>query len=144
MIQPYTINAEKNARLSDLLNRISMDRERFLADVVREGAVLFRDFGLRTPDDFEQVALALQPGLQNNYQGTSPRNSRTKFVHSASELPGHYPIMQHCEMSFLPTAPRFLFFFCHVQPLDGGQTPICDFRKVYNQIDPQIRAEFER
>jgi alpha-ketoglutarate-dependent taurine dioxygenase len=144
MTQPFTISAEKNARLSDLLHRISIDRERFLADVVREGAVLFRDFGLRTPDDFEQVALALEPGLQNNYQGTSPRNSRTKFVHSASELPGHYPIMQHCEMSFLPTAPRFLFFFCHVQPLDGGQTPICDFRKVYNQIDPQIRAEFER
>ena len=51
--------------------------------------------------------------------------------------------MQHCEMSFLPSAPRRLFFYCHVAPEYGGETPICDFRKVYTDLDPTIRAEFE-
>ena len=53
------------------------------------------------------------------------------------------PVTQHCEMSFLPTAPRYLFFFCYVEPVDGGETPVCDFRKVYQQLDPKIRQEFE-
>lgn len=144
MKQPLTILPANGGGMDELLSVIGNDRERMLQDLIREGALLFRGHGMQNAEDFERVALALQPGLQNNYQGTSPRNSRTTYVHSASELPGHYPIMQHCEMSFLPSAPRYLFFFCHVEPKGGGQTPICDFRKVYAQIDPAIREEFER
>lgn len=128
----------------DLIQLINDSADKYRGELVKSGALMFRGFNLRTPEDFEEVALALEPGLQNNYAGTSPRNSRTKFVHSASELPGHYPIMQHCEMSFLPTAPRYLFFFCYVEPQDGGETPVCDFRKVYEQMNPQIRDEFEK
>ncbi|TNF24946.1 MAG: taurine catabolism dioxygenase TauD [Bacteroidetes bacterium] len=128
----------------DLLEIIDQNRLQLHGDLVKHGAIMFRGFDIQTPEDFEEVALALEPGLQNNYAGTSPRNSRTRFVHSASELPGHYPIMQHCEMSFLPTAPRYLFFFCYVEPKEGGETPVCDFRKVYEQMDPKVRSEFEQ
>lgn len=128
----------------DLLQLINQSSDKYRGELLKSGALMFRGFSLRTPEDFEEVALALEPGLQNNYAGTSPRNSRTKFVHSASELPGHYPIMQHCEMSFLPSAPLYLFFFCYVEPKDGGETPVCDFRKVYEQMNPQIRDEFEK
>jgi alpha-ketoglutarate-dependent taurine dioxygenase len=141
---PHTITPAGEATPEGLVKLIEGRKDALRDDLIREGCVLFRGFGLRTPEDFEQAALALRSDLQNNYQGTSPRNSRTKYVHSASELPGHYPIMQHCEMSFLPSAPRHLFFFCHVQPNDGGQTPVCDFRKVYQQIDPAIRDVFEK
>jgi alpha-ketoglutarate-dependent taurine dioxygenase len=139
----FTILPKTDASKQALLDRISEDKQSIKQSLLKHGAILLRDYEIRTPEDFEAVALALEPGLQNNYAGTSPRNSRTKFVHSASELPGHYPITQHCEMSFLPTAPRYLFFFCFVEPRDGGETPICDFRKVYSQMDPDIRKEFE-
>ena len=139
----FTILPDADPSKEALLNRISAEKQSLKQELVKHGAILLRGFEIRTPEDFEAVALALEPGLQNNYAGTSPRNSRTKFVHSASELPGHYPITQHCEMSFLPTAPRFLFFFCYVEPTDGGETPVCDFRKVYAQMDPAIRQEFE-
>lgn len=140
---PFTVKADGNSSVEELVKHIASSKESIHTDLLREGAIRFRGFDIRTPEDFEQVALALESGLQNNYAGTSPRNSRTKFVHSASELPGYYPITQHCEMSFLPTAPRYLFFFCFVEPKDGGETPICDFRKVYEQMDPKIRKEFE-
>ncbi|MFM1875615.1 MAG: hypothetical protein RL266_1352 [Bacteroidota bacterium] len=140
----YTVSPKGSSSKESLLVQIESEKAELKAKLIENGAVLFRGYELRTPEDFEDVALALEPGLQNNYAGTSPRNSRTKFVHSASELPGHYPIMQHCEMSFLPTAPRYLFFFCYVEPKDGGETPVCDFRKVYEQMDPKIRSEFER
>lgn len=108
------------------------------------GAILFRGFDIQTPQDFEAIAKAVDADLKDDYLGTSPRDKKTDFVFSASELPGHYPIMQHCEMSFLPSAPRRLFFYCNIEPIYGGETPICDFRKVYNDLDPKIRAEFER
>ena len=135
--------AKENSKQA-LIEQIKVERDFIQSQLIEHGSMMFRGFELLTPEDFEDVALALEPGLQNNYAGTSPRNSRTKFVHSASELPGHYPIMQHCEMSFLPTAPRYLFFFCFVEPKDGGETPVCDFRKVYDQMNPEIREEFEK
>jgi len=114
-------------------------REGFL----ERGAVLFRGFGVAEALQFEQAAKAIDPDLKNDYLGTSPRNKITDYVFSASELPPHFPIMQHCEMSFLPHVPRKLFFWCKTAPAHGGETPICDFAAVYDGLNPDIRAEFE-
>ena len=89
----FTIKPQAQTDKATLLKQIESDKELLKQNLLKEGALLFRGYDIRTPEDFEDVALALEPGLQNNYAGTSPRNSRTKFVHSASELPGHYPIM---------------------------------------------------
>lgn len=70
--------------------------------------------------------------------------SPMQYVFSASELPGYFPIPQHLEMSFLPAPPRSLFFCCLVAPTSaGGETCLCDFEKVYNQLDPAVRQRFE-
>jgi alpha-ketoglutarate-dependent taurine dioxygenase len=47
-------------------------------------------------------------------------------------------------MSFMHNAPQNLFFYCNVAPRKDGETPTVDFRKVYEQLDPKIRAEFEQ
>lgn len=111
--------------------------------LLNNGAVLFRGFGIREAIEFEHASKAVDSELKNDYLGTSPRNKITDYVFSASELPPHFPIMQHCEMSFLPHAPRKLFFWCKTASETGGETPICDFAAVYNDLDPKIRKEFE-
>ena len=113
--------------------------------LIEHGAILFRGFGVTRPEDFESVALAFEPGLGRDYLGTSPRNAVTDYVFTASELPPHYPIPQHCEMSFLAHPPRNLFFYAH-RPNDGagGETPLCDFRAVWRDLDPVVRARFEQ
>ena len=108
------------------------------------GALLFRGFAIDNAVDFERIAKLVNPDLKNNYLGTSPRNAVTDYVFSASELPDYYPIMQHCEMSYLHNPPTNLFFYCNLAPGKDGETPIVDFRKVYEQLDPKIREEFER
>lgn len=118
------------------------------AGLIREkldqhGAVLFRGFSIKDPHTFENGAKLIDPDLKNDYLGTSPRNKLTDYVFSASELPSHYPIMQHCEMSFLPFVPRKLFFWCKMAPKSGGETPTCDFASVYRELNPEIRSEFE-
>ncbi|MCY1063248.1 TauD/TfdA family dioxygenase [Nannocystis sp. RBIL2] len=109
------------------------------------GAVLLRGFGVRVPVDLEHVARAIDPGLKNEYLGTSPRDALSEYVFSASELPPYYPIPQHCEMSFLRDPPRRLFFACLVAPQGGGgETPLCDFRRVVADLDPDVRDRFVR
>lgn len=108
------------------------------------GAILFRGFDVEGPEAFERVARAMDPDLKNAYLGTSPRDALTEYVFSASELPSYYPIAQHCEMTFIKTPPRRLFFCCFVAPKGpGGETPLVDVRRVYRDLDPEVRARFE-
>ena len=137
-----------------------------------EGAVLFRGFEVREGKDFQEVVQQYNADLSDQYRGTSPRclvpgtqvaadlspagyecgNSTVslslslspQYVFTASELPHYFPIPQHLEMSFLPAPPRQLFFCCLVEPTSaGGETCLCDFKKVYDQMDPDIRQQFE-
>lgn len=112
--------------------------------LAEHGALLLRGFDVRDPRDFERVARAVDDDLKREYLGTSPRDALTEHVFSASELPDYYPIPQHCEMSFLATPPRRVFFACLVEPARGsGETPIADFRKVWRDLDPGLRQRFE-
>ena len=107
------------------------------------GAIIFRGFEINNTLEFEEIALTICPNLKTEYLGTSPRNPKTTYVFSASEFPSHYPVMQHCEMSFLPNPPKKLMFFCEQEADFGGETPLCDFRKISIEMDPSIRKEFE-
>lgn len=112
--------------------------------LARHGAILFRGFGVRGPEDFERLARAIDDDLKNEYLGTSPRDALSGYVFSASELPPVYPIPQHCEMSFVKEPPRRVFFCCLVEPqAGGGETPLVDFRAVWRDLDPAVRRRFE-
>lgn len=141
---PLVAEPTKDTSKEALIKWIEENKALIDKQIYKDGAILFRGYDIDTPKDFEDVALKVDPDLKNDYLGTSPRNSVTEYVFSASELPSHYPIMQHCEMSFLPNHPRKLFFFCETQPELGGETPLVNFRKVYEQMDPEIREAFER
>jgi alpha-ketoglutarate-dependent taurine dioxygenase len=123
-----------------------LDAHRELVDekLYAHGALLLRGFPVDDPAEFERVARAIAPVLQNQYLGTSPRDALTPYVFSASELPPYYPIPEHCEMSFLPKPPKQLFFWCAIAPSGpGGETPIVDFRSVARDLDPAVKRRFE-
>src|ERR1035437_1035156 len=138
VIEPIT---SAKADVSFLKAWLNEHKEEFDNQLTKCGAVLFRNFDIENALDFENIARTIDPELKNDYLGTSPRNSKTEFVFSASELPGFYPIAQHCEMSFLDNPPRTLFFFCKPSPKKDGETPVCEFRKVDRNMDKTIREE---
>jgi alpha-ketoglutarate-dependent taurine dioxygenase len=141
---PLVITPENDKSKNTLISWIKNNEAEVQKDLLDYGAILFRGFDIQEPQDFEDVSMAIDNKLANDYLGTSPRDKKTEFVFSASELPWYYPIMQHCEMSYLSKPPRRLFFYAHITPEFGGETPICDFRKVYEQIDKKILEEFEK
>ena len=69
--------------------------------------------------------------------------SGTEYVFSAAEVPVNYPIAQHIEMSFLPAPPRQLFFGCMKPSASaGGETALCHFGKVYEELPTDLRCKF--
>ncbi len=131
--------------LTGLLGFVDLHRSWLQDQLQSRGAALLRGFGLRSPEEFETAARAIEPELKNEYLGTSPRDARTPYVFSASELPPYYPIPQHCEMTFVKDPPRRLMFGCLVAAQGGGgETPLCDMRTVAAELDPAVRERFER
>ena len=115
--------------------------------MLRYGAVLFRGFDIVTAQDVEDVLVSYEPNkLSSTYRGTSPRHTQgnTEYVFSAAEVPAHYPIAQHLEMSFLPAPPKKLFFSALKAPTAmGGETALADFRKVYQEIPVDLRQKLQ-
>ncbi|KAL3902859.1 MAG: hypothetical protein SGILL_010669, partial [Bacillariaceae sp.] len=106
------------------------------------GAVYIRGFAIQNAPEFETAVNALQPKLCDEYRGTSPRSLKEgcKYAFSAADVPVNYPIAQHLEMSFLKAPPRQLYFGCmKASSKPGGETALCDFRKVYQDISPELR-----
>lgn len=141
---PLLVRPAGNPSLPDVCQWLR-DNEAWVQErLTRNGALLFRGFPIDGPDDFEALARAIDDGLKNQYLGTSPRDALTDYVFSASELPNFYPIPQHCEMSFIADPPRRVFFCCLREPAAGsGETPLVDFRKVYADLDPEVRRRFD-
>lgn len=141
---PLLIEAGDHRSVAELCAWLAAEAPALRGEQRRHGAFLFRGFDVRKAEDFEAVARTLAPGLEKDYLGTSPRDAVTEFVFNASELPDFFPIPQHCEMSFCATPPSHLFFCALTAPAAGsGETPLCDFRRVWQTLDPDVRERFE-
>lgn len=137
--------AQDSASSLEYLSEWLRDNEqRFNADLRAHGAVLFRGFKVPDAPAFERVARAVDPGLVTRYPGISPREHISEHVLSSTELPSYFPLPQHSELSYTHAPPRKIFFFCVTPPASGGETPLCDLRKVLSDLPPALRSRFER
>ncbi len=141
---PLSVRAGGDTSLDQLCERLRAQPDWVQNHLTEHGAILFEGFDVRDANDFEKLARAIDDDLKNEYLGTSPRDGLTDYVFSASELPSFYPIPQHCEMSFTAAPPRRVFFCCLQEPASGmGETPLVDFRAVYDELDINVRERFE-
>ena len=141
---PLVIEPDGDARLGRLCDWLRADEHRVQEWLTAYGALLFRGFPVATAHDFERLARCVDDALENEYLGTSPRDALTEFVFTASELPNYFPIPQHCEMSFCKRPPRRVFFACLAPPAESsGETPLCDFCRVWRDLDSAVRQRFE-
>ena len=118
------------------------NRERIEQWIDRHGGVLFRDFGLSTPDDFQAVVRAVSGDLLEYKERSSPRHAVSGKVYTSTDYPPDQPIFLHNENSYQNTWPMRIFFYCQVEPGEGGATPIADTRKVFGRLSPELRARF--
>uniref|UniRef100_A0A0G4GIU7 TauD/TfdA-like domain-containing protein n=1 Tax=Chromera velia CCMP2878 TaxID=1169474 RepID=A0A0G4GIU7_9ALVE len=142
---PLVVFAERDRSQVFLQEWVGKNRQWLKEQMLNFGAVMFRGFEIKSPKDFQAVLLSFDPNLGTTYRGTSPRTALegTPYVFNAAEVPVYFPIPNHIEMSFLPEVPRKVYFGCVKAPLSGGgATALTDFRKVYDDLDEETRAEF--
>ncbi|MEO0574566.1 MAG: TauD/TfdA family dioxygenase [Pseudomonadota bacterium] len=125
---PTVIAADsESASLSQACEWVGAHKERLLEQLDADGALLLRDFPVRTDRDFDTVIQAF--GVENFAYADSLSNAvrvnRTERVFTANEAPPDVSIYMHHEMAQTPIFPAKLFFFCEKAAEQAGQTPIC-------------------
>ncbi|NEQ80572.1 MAG: amino acid adenylation domain-containing protein, partial [Moorea sp. SIO2I5] len=127
----------------DLADWATSKREFIETNLLKNGAILFRGFNLNSGTEFEKVASAICPELFGNY-GDLPREGISDKVYASTPYPSDQAILFHNESSHLHQWPLKIWFFCVQAAQEGGETPIVDCRKVYQLLDPKLRARFEQ
>nr|QEO74275.1 Dioxygenase TauD/TfdA [uncultured bacterium] len=118
-------------------------REEIEGHLLRSGAILFRNFSLKTVSEFEHFVRAVSGELLDYVDQTSPRHKVSSHVYTSTDHPSDQSIFLHNENSYAYTWPLKIFFFCRTAARQGGETPIADVRKVYERIDARVRRPFE-
>ncbi|MDB9527411.1 condensation domain-containing protein [Oscillatoria sp. CS-180] len=111
--------------------------------LLTHGALLFRGFGAIAPQQFEQVAAALCPGLLTGY-GDLPQFDQSDRLYHSTPYPADKAILFHNESAHLQRWPLKQFFCCQVPAQQGGATPLVDCRELYRRLPPEIRTPFEQ
>lgn len=110
----------------------------------RNGAILFRDFGLPAVGEFERLIKTVSGPLLDHSYRSAPRHVVNGRICSSTEYPANQAIPLHNENSYARSWPMKLAF-CALQVAEkGGETPLADCRKVYETMPADIRECFVR
>lgn len=122
----------------------SRNREQVL-DLWREHrALLFRGFHVPDVPAFRAFVDATSDGELLEYRDrTTPRKELGPHVYTSTVHPADQRIDLHNEGTYWVRWATKLYFYSHIPSETGGETPLADVRRVYDRIDPTIRARFE-
>lgn len=110
--------------------------------LLKHGAVLFRNFALDSVEDFERSVRAISGEILPYQERSSPRHEVSDRIYTSTDYPADLSIFPHNEHSYCKSLPLRLFFFCMTPAQERGETPIGDCRKIFQRIDPGIRERF--
>jgi alpha-ketoglutarate-dependent taurine dioxygenase len=112
--------------------------------VRRDGAVVVRGLGLRTPEELDRVSRALLTHRMVEREAFAPRRRHADCVYSASIWPPGEPMCLHHELSYAIEVPQLVLFACLRAPAAGGTTPLADSHDVLQALPRSLVARFER
>jgi amino acid adenylation domain-containing protein len=99
-------------------------REELVGRLAEAGAVLFRGFGVDTPQELERVTAAFG---EVPYRTTEhPREALGGDVFTPIRYPGREPLLWHHEDVFRDEYPARLWFACRQAADEGGETTVAD------------------
>ena len=112
------------------------------ASQLKYGAILFRDFDVSSPEEFEQVIKSVSGDLLEYHERSSPRSPVSGKIYTSTDYPAGHSIFLHNENSYQQTWPLRIFFYCASPADKGGETPIASCREVINRINPKTVEKF--
>lgn len=131
---------------SSFIDAIKSHKNWLNSRLLSAGAILFRGFPVSTAADFNDVVEAFGYEEFPYVGGAAPRSNVVGRVFTANESPPDQKIPFHHEMAQVPKFPSKLFFFCEVEPKNGGETPIVLSHIIYERMretHPEFVQELE-
>jgi alpha-ketoglutarate-dependent taurine dioxygenase len=113
------------------------NRDFIEAELGKWGGLLFRNFKVSDPTQFEEFITAVSGELLEYRERSSPRSRVRGNIYTSTDFPAAQSIFLHNENSYQHTWPMKIFFFCLKAATAGGETPLADVRKVLKRIDPK-------
>lgn len=99
--------------------------------LLQHGAVLLRDCGVTSAEDFALVTRSLGCEGYDYVGGAAPRTEIVPgVVFTSNESPPDQAIPFHHELAQSPTPPAYILFMCEQEPASGGATPIIPSEEV--------------
>jgi acyl transferase domain-containing protein/acyl-CoA synthetase (AMP-forming)/AMP-acid ligase II/alpha-ketoglutarate-dependent taurine dioxygenase len=118
-------------------NKAVIERE-----LLKHGGILFRGFDVDSVEAFHRFTGSLTSGLVNYIEGSSERIKVSDKVYTSTEYPPELFVSLHNELSYAHRWPKLIFFYCLVEPQQGGETPIADSRKVLDAMPVELKDKF--
>src|SRR5947209_6060324 len=128
----------------DLLAWAGASRGFIEKSLLEHGGILFRGFGPQSPQAFEEFIHVVSGETLEYRERSSPRSAVAGNIYTSTEHPPDQHIFLHNENSYAGTWPLKIFFCCVTAAPQGGETPICDVRRVYQRIPADVRERFEQ
>jgi alpha-ketoglutarate-dependent taurine dioxygenase len=126
----------------DLIAWAAKQRELIQVHLLRAGAVLFRNFGIGSAEEFERFIHTMSGESLEYQERSSPRRRVHGRIYTSTDYPADQAIFPHNENSYASVWPLKIFFFCETPAESGGETPLADIRKALWRIPPEIRERF--
>lgn len=142
--RPFVLVAEPSFGDLDLTVWAAENREAVESRLRTYGAILFRGFGMASPEEFHRLAQALCGELLDYKERAAPRHEVGSNLYTSTEFPADQVIPLHHEMSYSHNWPKKLLFYCDQPPAEGGRTPVVDDRRFIEHIDPEVKERLVR
>jgi alpha-ketoglutarate-dependent taurine dioxygenase len=126
----------------DLIIWADNNRNWIESNLLKYGALLFRNFKLNSETDFEKFIQAISGELLDYSYRSTPRTLVNGKIYTSTEYPAEQFIPLHNEMSYTRNWAMKIWFYCVQPAAKDGETPIADSRKVFKKIPLQIREKF--
>ncbi|WDE12579.1 TauD/TfdA family dioxygenase [Thalassomonas haliotis] len=138
---PLLVTPAGNASLKHCLNDIQrlVSKELYLS-----GGLLLRGFELDAEMQFNHFCQSFGDDLLNYDYASTPRSQVNKGVYTSTEYPAHQSIPLHNEQAYTTSWPMKIWFNCVTASAEGGETPIADSRRVYQELDADIKEKFTK
>ncbi|MBW4609146.1 MAG: TauD/TfdA family dioxygenase [Hassallia sp. WJT32-NPBG1] len=118
------------------------NQELIAKNLLKHGGILFRNFDIGNMAEFEQFIQTVSGELLEYRDRSSPRSAIQGKIYTSTDYPANQTIFLHSENSYAAAWPLKIFFYCVTPAQQGGETPIADTRKLFQQINPKIRDRF--
>ena len=127
----------------DLVTWAASNREYVADHLLKNRALLFRGFNVKTAAELEHFVEATSTGSMLEYRDrSSPRHQVHDKIYTSTDYPNDQSIFLHNEGTYWLTWPLKIYFYCQTAAEQGGETPIADVRRVYERVSVPTRRRF--